>query len=119
MLESLGVTLFCVGFFVCMASYAILTVTGSSCSAYRKALEKELSYTSVDAMEKRLDIYLDTLLIVMLGLLFGCVAVIAGIIMVPALFNCLGVLLIGLYGTIFVYIYCRKKMQTPILACYE
>lgn len=112
MLESLGVALFCGGFFICAAAYAVIVITKGACGRFLESVKNdELSYLSHNKIDQRVDSYLYTLVSVIAMLVGGSIAMIISMIMMPELLNCLGMLLIGLYGIILVYDVCKQWLQ--------
>lgn len=119
MSESLGVALFCGGFFICMTAYAVIVAMNGACGRFLESIKNELSYLSHDEIDQRMDGYLYTLVSVIAMLVGGCAAMIVGMIIVPGLFHCLGMLLIGSYGIVFVYDSCKQWMQGWVLVNHE
>lgn len=102
-LETLGVMLFCIGFFVSVVAYGVLGLVGRDCSSFRQKIHDELNYLPVQVIDKRVDMYLGTMAFLVFAFILSVGCVIISIVLEPDLFYCVGFMLIGLYVIVFIY----------------
>ena len=115
MIETLGVMLYCCGFLLCCLAYRLLVDTSDSCSVYRKDLEHKLSYLSSEEIDKRVDMYLKTLVYNVFMFGTGCLLVFFSILFEPGLFYYPGLTLGAIYIIAFVYGEGRDLMEGGFL----